>query len=301
MVNEKSNVDETNLDNEINNEKKETASKPVSEEANPQEKSGDNTPKGLGGKLASAGVGAGAGFLGAMALMGFVKPVDTVEPETSEPISGTGTPVQQPSSLPEPEHFDGSKVPVAYSVNDEMTFSDAFAAARQEVGAGGIFAWHGNIYSTYNANEWQGFSEEYRNAFSSYHYNIDSQAILVTDSGEDIIAIPDGHDGALNPEIVEVSAVSAIVEGQEMTFIDLDRDGTYDVMVINDEDGKPNYFAFEGEGVTIEQIQLIQDISNNPEFSDSSVVASDEMPGFDTVDELADFDNDADIGNFVNS
>ena len=44
-------------------------------------------------------------------------------------------------------------IPVANSVNDSMSFREAFAAAREEVGPGGAFAWHGNVYSTYRSDD----------------------------------------------------------------------------------------------------------------------------------------------------
>lgn len=37
---------------------------------------------------------------------------------------------------------------------DEMSFGDAFAAARENLGPGETFEWHGNVYSTYTAEEW---------------------------------------------------------------------------------------------------------------------------------------------------
>lgn len=45
------------------------------------------------------------------------------------------------------ESMSGNEpVLVATSVNDDMSFNETFAAARHEVGAGGAFEWHGNIY-----------------------------------------------------------------------------------------------------------------------------------------------------------
>lgn len=44
-------------------------------------------------------------------------------------------------------------ISVATGVNDEMSFNEAFAAARSEVGAGGAFEWRGNVYGTYYAEE----------------------------------------------------------------------------------------------------------------------------------------------------
>lgn len=59
-------------------------------------------------------------------------------------------------------------VPVAHSVNDDMSFSEAFAAARHEVGAGGAFAWHGNVYGTYYAEEWDNMTPEQRADYQSH-------------------------------------------------------------------------------------------------------------------------------------
>lgn len=52
----------------------------------------------------------------------------------------------------------------AHSVNDDMSFSEAFAAARAEVGPGGAFVWHGQVYGTYRGDdpEWQEMSAEDR-------------------------------------------------------------------------------------------------------------------------------------------
>lgn len=44
-------------------------------------------------------------------------------------------------------------IPVAHSVNDDMSFGKAFATAREEVGPGGAFSWHGNVYSTYRSDD----------------------------------------------------------------------------------------------------------------------------------------------------
>ena len=35
----------------------------------------------------------------------------------------------------------------AHSVTDDMSFSEAFATARAEVGPGGAFVWHGQVYA----------------------------------------------------------------------------------------------------------------------------------------------------------
>ena len=56
----------------------------------------------------------------------------------------------------------------AHSVNDDMSFNEAFAAARAEVGPGGAFSWHGQVYGTYRGDdqEWLDMSAEDRAAHS---------------------------------------------------------------------------------------------------------------------------------------
>lgn len=56
----------------------------------------------------------------------------------------------------------------AFSVNDDMTYDEAFAAARAEVGAGGAFCWHGHVYGTHLSHEpeWLAMSEAERAAHS---------------------------------------------------------------------------------------------------------------------------------------
>ena len=74
------------------------------------------------------------------------------------------------------EHVTDGEVPVATSAgDDDMSFAEAFAAAREEVGPGGVFEWHGNIYSTYTAEEWNNMSPEDRAEFGS-HFNWSSDA-----------------------------------------------------------------------------------------------------------------------------
>lgn len=46
------------------------------------------------------------------------------------------------------------------NVSDDMSFGEAFAAARAEVGPGGVFYWHGAIFNTYYAEEWAAMSDK---------------------------------------------------------------------------------------------------------------------------------------------
>jgi len=60
---------------------------------------------------------------------------------------------------------DAAGLKVAH-VSDDMSFSEAFAAARAEVGPGGVFHWHGGIFNTYYAEEWNAMSDADKQEFA---------------------------------------------------------------------------------------------------------------------------------------
>ena len=53
-------------------------------------------------------------------------------------------------------------------VEQGLTFSQAFAAARAEVGPGGVFYWNGGIYNTFTAEEWNSMSQAEKNVFAQH-------------------------------------------------------------------------------------------------------------------------------------
>ena len=63
-------------------------------------------------------------------------------------------------------HVDGS-VPVA-QVSDDMSFSDAFNAAHDQVGPGGVFVWHGQVYSTFTEDEWNSMTPAEQAEFGNH-------------------------------------------------------------------------------------------------------------------------------------
>lgn len=94
-------------------------------------------------------------------LMGMKKP-DDVGVNTSGKTEGS-----RKEELSNPEWVD-DQVAVATSVNDDMSFGEAFAAARAEVGPGGCFEWHGQIYGTYTAEEWNNMTAEERAEYADH-------------------------------------------------------------------------------------------------------------------------------------
>lgn len=50
-------------------------------------------------------------------------------------------------------------------VSDDMSFGEAYATAREEMGQGGFFQWKGQYYHTYSKEEWDSFTDDDKTEF----------------------------------------------------------------------------------------------------------------------------------------
>ena len=91
--------------------------------------------------------------------------------------------------------WSDGEVPIASSVTDDMSFSEAFAAAREEVGPGGAFEWHGQVYGTYLADEWNAMTPEEHEAYYD-HFNWNNYS---SDYVEDIASVPGTPSATVSP------------------------------------------------------------------------------------------------------
>jgi hypothetical protein len=91
----------------------------------------------------------------------------------------------QPNPVAPPIYKDA---PVAHSVDNDMTFTEAFKAARTEVGPGGVFEWHGKIYDTYYDEELSRMTPEQRH---QYDLSVHLEPQPWQEHSEPIIAGPD--------------------------------------------------------------------------------------------------------------
>ncbi|MBO7498267.1 MAG: hypothetical protein J6T64_03650 [Bacteroidaceae bacterium] len=185
----------------------------------------------------------------------------------------------------------------ATGVNDNMSFGEAFAAARHEVGAGGAFVWHGTVYGTYYANEWSQMSAAEKNQFTSdaintYHsgsshsHYAESQAAhepsvapdVHTTSQSDDLASVDVHVLGVdhNVDVGDGSVVDlgyAYLDGHAAMFIDVDQDGTFDAAAIDlNDNGKIEEGEF-GElnpdlGMTVEGFEQAAEMQSGSAVDD---------------------------------
>lgn len=159
-----------------------------------------------------------------------VEPV--VEPEPS--VVGQAVDV---NVVVTPTNNSDSLVSLASVNTDGMSFNEAFAAARAEVGANGVFKWNGGVYGTFYENEWAGMSDEFKSEFSNHNWAAEYQDgnMEVALGDQDIIMSNDGvfdfnEDGLIND--VDVELIADNTQDFSMSFI---ADGDVSMTEIMDE------------------------------------------------------------------
>lgn len=166
-------------------------------------KKGPKVGRILGGAAAGVALGAAATVLSSGT------PVDGAEANGGEEV---------------PTWSDG-EVPVAHGVNDDMSFTEAFNTARTEVGPGGAFEWHGNIYHTYNKAEWDNMSDDDKAAFGQ-HFSWTGSATAQNDEVEVVNAHTAHHTtghttghATAQTETAQVQPVAQGPQGDEPNYI----------------------------------------------------------------------------------
>lgn len=104
------------------------------------------------------------------------------------------------------------------TVSDDMSFSEAFASARKQVGAGGVFEWRGKLYNTYYKEEWDSMSQQEKDQYMAE---------------------------ALGYKSTNTSSQEVEVEGKLQENI---ADGAHDVEAVVDDNGNPVTIAFANVG-----------------------------------------------------
>ncbi len=175
-------------------------------------------------KIAMTGGGVVLGGI----IMSFISSENHTEGETTHEL---------PQQLTEePLVIIHDEAPIAENVANDMSFSDAFAIARAEVGPGGVFEWHGKWYGTYTKAEWDSMDADdiaqynqsisHLPALEPYHpepkpeiiHNIDAEVLMK----EEDVTLDDG----------QVVHLAHFKQGNEViTKVDVDSDGEYDYIL----------------------------------------------------------------------
>jgi hypothetical protein len=190
------------------------------------------------------------------------------------------------------------------ATHDEMSVGEAFAAARAEVGPGGVFHWHGGIYNTYTAEEWNSMTPEQKHDFAQQvQPEIDANHVSVPTDAHPDVAVHPAADTTTHDDDVHVASDQtadasdadvhivgyAEVDGHLAVGLDMDNDGQADVAIIDVDDSGD----LSNPDVVIDSngnAATYGDIVNTP-TPDPNMMASMDNP--DVAPDMPDYMNDA--------
>jgi len=145
-------------------------------------------------------------------------------PTPENPVDEPGPEANAAVSLPE-------DIDVAGKVTDTMSFDQAFAAARDEVGMGGVFSWQGRWYNTLHKEEWESLSLDQRQEFLE-HIMQEKLPVKSTHQTQSQSITTETQVTDTEPTLVE-----GHLNGQRVMGLDFDHDGVIDTVVLEGNDG----------------------------------------------------------------
>ena len=226
----------------------------------------------------------------------------------AEAIANSASAEEQGEAILEESAATPTEIHEAHSVNDDMSFSEAFAAARAEVGPGGAFVWHGQVYDTYRGDdpEWQEMSDEDRAAHSHeilsqvhaapYTPTEDEPEIVpVTEENaevEDASTVEDADEiSDVDVHIIGVGEIDApdgsvaeigigTIDDHAAIFADTDGDNEVDTVLIDTNDNVQleldEIYDATGAGITMDDLRdavepgMTEVVDENPDLNDGA-------------------------------
>ena len=247
-----------------------------------------------------------------------------VETETA---SGTVTQQEQTTNQTEETAHTTTSTPQTdvqqAEVSQDLSFSQAFAAARAEVGSGGVFMWHGRLYNTFTAEEWSAMNDAQKDEFaaevqpylaqqtapqnSAPHHTETVHTTTVTDNPAHVQ--PAVHtDVPTEPEVHFLGVDSHEVEGQtvnighmtindvNVALVDVDNDEVFDVSVTdlnNNQEVEDNEITdISDHGITVEDFEAAVIVDQMMSETDDPLQATNHTD--DLEPDMPDYVNDAD-------
>lgn len=180
-------------------------------------------------------------------------------------------------------------------VSDDMTFEQAFAEARAQVGPGGVFYWHDAIFSTYIVEEWEAMTEEEREAFAdlvrpeidAHHVNTEHFAVM-----DDVE--PDSDIDSEGGDVYAHAGVEHTLDvDQEVADIPV-YEVNEDVILADIHEAEGGFALADDDVVVADNGENIQDIAMVDEDEDIAVAESDAEADF-ALDEMFDLKAEEDL------
>ncbi len=185
---------------------------------------------------------------------------------------------------------DGSEAPVN---PDDMSFADAFAAARAELGPGHTFTWHGAVFSTYTADEWAAMNEtQHEQHVAQAHPDYSAAQV-----NSDVLV---AQEAAVEQPDVRVTGYGEF-QGHLVVGLDVDGDQAADFAIVDADDSQDlsrpdvvvdsqgnaatvgeieDYYAMEGQSAEGDMVSQAPQADDVPEDqSDVRIVGYGEVEG----------------------
>ena len=124
-------------------------------------------------------------------------------------------------------------------VDQNLSFGQAFEAARNAVGPGGVFHWHGNVYNTYTKEEWDNMTPEDKNLFAQHVQPVIDSNVGYTSPKTDY-----AHDDVKHSSKVESKPMPEEKKEEEPQSPDKPKE---------DEDGEIHFLGFTNVEIEGEQ------------------------------------------------
>ena len=187
---------------------------------------------------------------------------------------------------------DNMQVETATGVNDEMSFGEAFSAARAEVGSGGVFEWNGKLYNTFTAEEWEAMSSEEKSDFQDRVYNNGNDVAELTSEQEPDINIDTPEPVAeVTPEPeIEIETEDIVAED----VIEPEVDDDIEIEVLGMEHNDTYDIDLGGIMIGDQEVVLVDLDSDGGDFD--YAIADTDNDGFISQDEIFDLSDDS-LGN----
>ncbi|MBQ7443098.1 MAG: hypothetical protein IJS59_04425 [Bacteroidaceae bacterium] len=206
------------------------------------------------------------------------------------------------------------------SVGQSLSFGEAFQAARAEIGPGGVFLWHGQLYNTYTAEEWNAMSDAAKDEFAAGVQPLLGQQVETPQHvGTHTTGTPTHHTGGGaqqvtiteddTPEVHFLGVQAQDMHGQTMNvgrmtvndvavaLVDVDDDQVFDISIIdNNRNGKiedNEVTDISDQHLMVEDFQLLSELEQASGSSLPLEQANNTQN--DLAPEMPDYMNDADV------
>jgi hypothetical protein len=189
------------------------------------------------------------------------------------------------------------------AVSDDLSFGEAFAQARAEVGPGGVFHWHGGIYNTYSADEWNAMTVEQKHDFAQQvQPEIHPDELSTpTDANTQVVVVHHVYHHEEAPATAEVHEAAASSEDvqvvDQQTAQNFEQDGDVHIVGYANVDGHLAV-GYDTTGDGQADVAII-DVDDNHQLSDADIIV-DNQGNAATVGEVVNADDPNQLASMEN-